>query len=431
MKGKGFWYPLDNAAKIFPAVSNKEVTYVFRISVVLKHKIHIKSLFSAVLTIEKRFPYYRVILKKGFFWYYLESSRLATPVEFDHDVPCRKFTKDGLLMRVLAADNRISVEFSHLLTDGGGAMEYFKTLLAQYFINRGIEVPSDFKYMDPSGKPDPAEFEDDYNRFFKADVPVNARRSKAYHLPLPLNQKPRFGVLSAKIPIAALKDKAREKGVNITVYLTAVYLHAIQQIWENPELNRRKKKTGKLGIQIPVNLRNSYPSITMRNFSLFVMPEIDPGLGHYTFDEIVKTVFHQMQLETDTRLINKIISRNVGSERKIIVRAIPLFIKDPVLRINHRTMGSSQYSGVLSNLGRIHFPSQMLEHIDSLMVISPPPNKMIRVSCGMIGFNEQISITFGNITRSRELEKNFFRFLTGEKIPVTITYNRNCHDECV
>jgi len=67
MKGKGFWYPLDNAAKIFPAVSNKEVTYVFRISVVLKHKIHIKSLFSAVLTIEKRFPYYRVILKKGFF----------------------------------------------------------------------------------------------------------------------------------------------------------------------------------------------------------------------------------------------------------------------------------------------------------------------------------------------------------------------------
>ncbi|MFA5444222.1 MAG: hypothetical protein WC128_06380 [Bacteroidales bacterium] len=431
MKGKGFWYPLDNAAKIFPAVSNSEVTYVFRISVVLKHKIHIKSLFSAVRTIEKRFPYYHVILKKGFFWYYLESSRLPTPVVHDHDVPCRKFAKDSLLMRVLAADNRISVEFSHLLTDGGGAMEYFKTLLAQYFLNRDIEVPPDFKYVEPSENPDPAEFEDDYNRFFNADIPVNARRPKAYHLPFLLNQKPRFGVLSATIPVAALKEKAKEKGVNITVYLTAVYLNAIQQIWENPEFNRRKKKTGKLSIQIPVNLRNVYPSKTMRNFSLFVMPEIDPGLGHYTFDEIVKTVFHQMQLETDTRLINKIISRNVGSERKILVRAIPLFIKDPILRVNHRTMGSSQYSGVLSNLGIIRFPSSMLTHIESLMVISPPPNKMIKVSCGMIGFNEHISITFGNISRSRELEKNFFRFLTGEKIPVAITYNRNCHDECV
>jgi hypothetical protein len=94
-------------------------------------------------------------------------------------------------------------------------------------------------------------------------------------------------------------------------------------------------------------------------------------------------------------------------------------------------MGSSQYSGVLSNLGIIRFPSSMLTHIESLMVISPPPNKMIKVSCGMIGFNEHISITFGNISRSRELEKNFFRFLTGEKIPIAITYNRNCHDECV
>jgi NRPS condensation-like uncharacterized protein len=431
MRGKGFWYPLDNAAKIFPAVSNSEVTYVFRISVVLKHKIHIKSLFSAVRTIEKRFPYYHVTLKKGFFWYYLESSRLPTPVEFDHDVPCRKFAKDGLLMRVLASDNRLSVEFSHLLTDGGGAMEYFKTLLAQYFVNRDIEIPPDFTYTDPAEKPDPAEFEDDYNRFFKEDIPANARRPKAYHLPFPLNQKPRFGILSATIPVAALKEKAREKGVNITIYLTAVYLYAIQQIWENPALNRRKKKPGKLSIQIPVNLRKSYPSKTMRNFSLFVMPEIDPGLGHYTFDEIVKTVFHQMQLETDTRLINKIISRNVGSERKIVVRAIPLFIKDRVLRINHRTMGCSQYSGVLSNLGMVRFPASMIAHIESLMVISPPPNKMIRVSCGMLGFNEQITITFGNITRSRELEKNFFRFLTGEKIPVAITYNRNCHDECV
>lgn len=431
MKGKGFWYPLDNAAKIFPAVTNDEVTCVFRISVILKHKVHIKSLFRAVRSLEKRFPYYHVTLKKGFFWYYLESSNLLTPLIFDYNVPCRKFEKDDLLMRVLAADNRISVEFSHLLADGGGAMEYFKVLLAQYFMHREIEVPADFQYMDPKGDPDPGEFEDDYNRFFKENIPVNSRRPKAYHIPFLLNQKPRFGVLSATIPLASLKEKAKEKGVNLTVYLTAVYLYAIQQIWENPAVNRRKKQTGKISIQIPVNLRNTYPSKTMRNFSLFVMPEIDPGLGHYTFDEIVKTVYHQLQLETDTRLINKIISRNVGSERKIIVRAIPLFIKDPILRINHRTMGSSQYSGVLSNLGRIHFPSQMFDHIESLMVIAPPPGKMIRVNCGMIGLNEKIVITFGNITYSRELEKNFFRFLTGEKIPVTITYNRNCHDECV
>ncbi len=169
----------------------------------------------------------------------------------------------------------------------------------------------------------------------------------------------------------------------------------------------------------------------MRNFSLFVMPEIDRRLGHYTFDEILKSVFHQMQLETDVKLVNKILSRNVGSERNIIVRAIPLFIKNPILRMNFKKMGCSQYTGVLSNLGGIHFPPPMMEHIESVMVVPPPPNKLTKVSCGIIGFNNLITITFGNITRSRELERNFFRFLTSENIPVTITYNRNCHDECL
>jgi len=51
----------------------------------------------------------------------------------------------------------------------------------------------------------------------------------------------------------------------------------------------------------------------MRNFSLFVTPEIDFRLGKYSFEEILKIVYHKMQVETDEKLINKIISRNVGS----------------------------------------------------------------------------------------------------------------------
>ena len=431
MHDQAFWYPLDNAAKIFPAVISDEITSVFRFSVVLRHKVHISSLFAAVRTIESRFPYYKVLLKRGFFWYYLESACFLTPVVVDDRMPCRRFDKEGPLLRILVADNRISAEFSHMLTDGGGAQEFVKTLLAQYFINRGIEVPPDFTYMDPSGKPDPEEFEDAYNRFFKENIPVNTRRPKAFHLPFPFNRKPRLGIITATLPVSALKEKAREKQVNLTVYLAAVYFYAIQQIFEDPALPRRKKKTGKICIQIPINTRNLYPSKTMRNFSLFVMPEIDRRLGHYTFDEILESVFHQMQLETDVKLVNKILSRNVGSERNIIVRAIPLFIKNPILRMNFKKMGCSQYTGVLSNLGGIHFPPPMMEHIESVMVVPPPPNKLTKVSCGIIGFNNLITITFGNITRSRELERNFFRFLTSENIPVTITYNRNCHDECL
>ena len=44
-----FWFTLDNAAKIFPAVITKEVTSVFRLTVVLNHPVKIKSLQRAVL----------------------------------------------------------------------------------------------------------------------------------------------------------------------------------------------------------------------------------------------------------------------------------------------------------------------------------------------------------------------------------------------
>jgi hypothetical protein len=164
-----------------------------------------------------------------------------------------------------------------------------------------------------------------------------------------------------------------------------------------------------------------YPSKTMRNFSLFVMPEIDLRLGHYSFDEILKTVHHQIQLETDEKLINKILSRNVGSERKMVIRGIPLFIKSLALRMNYYSLGSNQYSGVLSNLGRPNFPPEIADQIEYLQVIAPPPNKLIKTNCGIIGFKDQLIVTFGNISYSKELEKRFFRFLSQQGINVRLT----------
>src|SRR6187397_369592 len=90
----------------------------------------------------------------------------------------------------------------------------------------------------------------------------------------------------------------------------------------------------------------------MRNFSLFVTPEIDLSLGAYSFEEIVKTVHHIMQLETDKKLINKMIARNVGAERNIWLKNTPLFIKSLILYLTYTSAGPSLYSGVITNLGK-------------------------------------------------------------------------------
>jgi NRPS condensation-like uncharacterized protein len=167
-----------------------------------------------------------------------------------------------------------------------------------------------------------------------------------------------------------------------------------------------------------------YPTVTMRNFTLFVMPEIDLRLGHYSFDEIVKTVYHQMQLETDKKLVNKILALHVGSERKLLIRSIPLFVKSFFMKIISIMMGSSQYSGVLTNMGGIQFPVQIAEQIDCLIVTPPPPNKLIKVGCGIIGFNDKLVICFDNITKTKEFEQRFIQFLVGEGMHIKITTNK-------
>lgn len=420
-KDEPFWTPLDNAAKIFPAIRSREHTTVVRFTAVLKERVVVKHLITAVKKSEKRFPYFNVCLKKGVFWYYLEQINRATIIEPDRGMPCKAFSpKDQLLFRIVVYNNRISAEFSHILTDGYGITSYLKYILVHYFNEMGVPrsdesvVPG---FLESMGD----EFEDAYNRYFKENIPTVIRQPKAFHLPFPLRQKPRFDVLLAITAVDALKRKADEKKVSLTDYLVSVYLWVLQEIIDELRTQNLPVRNKIARIQVPINLRNIYPTATMRNFSLFVMPEIDLRLGHYSFDEILKIVYHKMQLETDEKLINKILSRNVGGERKLLVRGIPLLIKSIVLNFKYYSEGADQYSGVLTNMGKISLPQTVSDRIDYFVLTPPPPNTKLKINCGVVGFGNKLVLSFGNITGSKDLEKRFIRFLTREGIKVKIT----------
>ncbi len=419
-----FWFTLDNAAKIFPAIITKEITAVFRLSVILKNPVKIKALRKAVLFAEKRFPYFRVQLKEGFFWFYLEHLPKHIPIEVDDNNCCRKFPKGGLLIRIRVKNTRISIEFSHILTDGSGAFEFFKTILVKYSMGCGTEVPKEYHFSDLTGLASEEEYEDAYKRYFKEEIPPMLKRSKAFHLPYSLKAKPRLTITNVNLSLKEIKQAADTKGVSITIYLVSVYLFALQEIYESLNTVSKYKMNKRLRIQVPINLRKIFPSKTMRNFSLFVMPEIDMRLGHYTFDEIIKAVYHQIQLETDEKLINKNISRNVGSEKKLYVRGIPLFLKSLILRIKYYSLGTSQYSGVITNLGKIELPVETSKLIDYFVVTPPPPNKMLKITCGVIGFGDKLVLSFANITSSKKFEETFVQFMIDQNLTVELGVNK-------
>lgn len=414
------WFRLDNAAKIYPVIKDRELTAVFRVGVALRQRVKGRQFRQAVQELEDRFPYYKVKLRTGFFWYYLEPDDQPIAVEADTEIPCRAFEKNELMFRILVRENRISVEFSHILTDGTGALEFLKTLLAVYLEKCGLPgMPAEVPHLRAHNDPHPDESSDAYSRYFERMDAKPVKIPAAFHVPFRLKTSPRFDVLKAVVPTAAIVKAARTYNVSLTEYLTAVYLYSLQQIHDAlPDI---RKRTGKkiIRIEVPVNLRRVFPSLTMRNFSLYVMPEIDLRLGKYTFEEIVKTVYHQLQLETDKKLISKMISRNVSVERNAFIRSIPLVIKSLIISKLY-TLGTRQYSGVVTNLGKINLGKEVNALIDKFVFIPPPPNRVLKVNCAVAGFEDQLVMAFGNITRSRELERIFLTFLVQQGIPVKI-----------
>jgi NRPS condensation-like uncharacterized protein len=373
----------------------------------------------------QRFPYFSVSLGSGIFWPFLEYINKPPRIQVDEEIPCTAFAinrKDEPLYRVLIKANMISVEFTHILTDGGGGVEYLKSLLYTYLTIAGKEITSPGDIMLPGSPVSEEEFEDGYNRFFQK-LPPPSKLVKAWHLPFKLNEKPRFRVLRAELKVGEIVEVSRKYEVSVTEYIVSVYFQALQKIFFAANRKDRKKINRVLRIEVPVNMRKKFPTRTMRNFSLFVLPELDVRLGEYSFEEICRSVHHQLQIITDIKQISRFLSSNVSYEKLLIVRIMPLFIKKLATAAIYRSLAAKRWSGMVTNLGKVSLPEEMEELVESIEIIPPPPNTKVKSGCAMVTYKNRLRICFCNVTQSNELEMNFFRHLTVAGIHVRILNN--------
>ena len=421
------WLKLDNAAKLFPAIMSGELTSVFRITAFLKKPVKFSAIREAVEITSRRFPYFSVSLGSGLFWYYLEYNCQLPRIQTEEETPCTAFAarrKNEPLYRILVKENRISVEFIHILTDGGGAFEYLKSMLYTYFRLDGQIINSTEGIILPESPITDGEMEDGYNRFFRKRIPPPGKLTRAWHLPFSLNEKPRLKVIRSEIALDKLLEIAKSYNVSVTEYVVSVYLFSLQKIYLEEKEKVKKQNRGVLRIEVPVNLRKKFPSKTMRNFSLFVLPEIDLRLGVYSFNEILKIVNYQLQTGADVKQIIRFLSQNVGHEKSLFIRVLPLFIKSMAISAVYRRLGSNQCSGIMTNLGSVKLPEEMENLIDSFEVVPTPPNTHVKISCGMVTFRNLLRLNFCNISGSTRLEMHFLRHLTGSGIPVKVLNNK-------
>ena len=420
---KETWYPLDLSAIVYPTLQRKDFSSVYRLSVLLKEKIQPDILQKAVDLSLPRFPTYKVAMRKGLFWRFLEPNNRPGPfVQKDvrnFCMPMSFKTKGRWLIRIYYHDCRIALEAHHSLGDGTGGMHLLHTITAVYLRLLGHEIPNKYMVLDIENTPHPEETEDAYLRYSNAKHRPPRPMEKTYRIRGTKEPFFTFQVIDGIMSVKEVMNVAAHYKCTITEYLNAVLLYALLK----KQQEDKPYKELPVKIAMPVNLRRFFPSKTLRNFITMIYPSIDPRLGDYTFEEIIKQVHHYMRYYINDKFLRGDITTNAATQQNPIIRVVPLFIKDLVVRTFYKKVQDLNSSAGLTNMGAIKVPEEMIPFIERFDIYMGIPFSP-RTNCAIISFQDILTINFASCIKETDVEKHFFTKLIEDGIHVTIESNR-------
>ncbi|MDE7057318.1 MAG: alcohol acetyltransferase, partial [Lachnospiraceae bacterium] len=108
----------------------------------------------------------------------------------------------------------------------------------------------------------------------------------------------------------------------------------------------------------------------------------------------------------------------------LLIRIVPLFVKDIVVRQFYKRVQDKQSSAGLTNLGIVEVPEEMRAHVERFEVLMGQPFSA-RTNCAVVSYGNTISISFASSIVEADVERLFFRKLVQEGIHVKIETNRN------
>ena len=418
------WFKLDNAAKIYPASHSKSWSNLFRVSATLHEEVDLKVLDQAVKNTIPRFPSIAARLAEGLFWYYLRPVEELPGIMSEYSYPLAYMTKKEMktcAFRVIVYRKRIAIEIFHALTDGTGGLIFLKSLIAEYLeLKHNIEIPCENGILSRKERPKHYETEDS---FLKNAAPVKETRkdTNAWKIDGTPEEDSFLNITNFQLSSDKIVALAKEKKVSVNTYLAAIIMKAILNLEFDLVHNPKKLKPVKL--LIPINLRPIFNSRTLRNFALYTIPELDPRLGDYSLDEIISIVHHKVGTYATSKNMAKMIETNVADERKMVLRLVPLFIKNIVMKMVFNSVGEKKSCLSFSNLGIIQIPENMRSYIERIDFILGP-QAQAPYNCSAYTYNNILNVTFSRNIKESRLETYFFRELQALGIEATVQSNQ-------
>lgn len=411
------WRRLDNSAKIFPLSSSRKYSSVFRISAVMKEKVIPSSLEKAVNGALSKFIFFKVRLKKGFFWYYFEYNDKKVVIEEEKDYPCKyidQITNNDYLFKVTYFDKKINIDIFHSLTDGNSAIQFFKEIVYQYI---EIVYANDFKNALRTDRKFDYNIEDSYLKNYNKKAKNNIKSKKAYILK---GRKIPFDAIRATheiLDLTKLKEITKQKGVTMTQYLTAVL---IQSIYKG---NMKQKENNRpIKICVPVNLKKYFRSKTLSNFFSYITVTADGNkIDYNNLDDILKLVKNDFENLLKPEEIMKTMSLNVKLGNNFFIRIIPLFLKQIFVRLSYLEI-RKYTTTTLSNIGRIGIIAEYQKYIEQFLFLIAP-ERVEKIKCSTCSYGDKMFFTFTSVLMPTNIEKEFKAILEEQGISVEIESN--------
>lgn len=410
------WYRLDNAATIVPSSAHGADTRVFRIACELKENADPEILQEALDRTVKKFPYLLSVLRKGFFWYYLDSREIRPVVEEESFPACSPLYFEGrknLLFRVVYYRRRISLEMFHVLSDGSGAFIFFKALLTKYLslkYHLELSETQEEKASDAARTAD--AFKDYYDREKKGLKQLKAMAlHRAYRIRGDLDENLLPHLVEGTVPAGRFLQEAKKRGVTVGVLTTGIYIAAVID-----EMSAEDKKRP-IVVSVPVDLRKYYPTETIRNF--FGVINISYNAGHYDgnpesiLDEVKESFREQLSPEK----ISQVMNSYEELEHNLAIKMFPLAIKDiGTNRLN--LLASMGVTSTMSNLGVVRMP-EAEPYITKFSAFMTAPSEQICI----VTYGD--SMVFGEVSActTHEVMLHFFRRIAAMGIPVEVATN--------
>lgn len=380
----------------------------FRLIANLFDDINLEILQKTVDLVVPRFPMYTVTMNKK--WNsivdYCSKKMKIKIIEYTSEFLPFDIYSGEPLFRILYGKKLICVEMYHTLGDANGCLALLNSTLSCYFQLLGKEfdktniIEYDSEYTEE-------EFEDGYLKHAAKEKALISNTISLFNKSFKLNCNSfpnRKGIVNVySFNSNLLKAVANNKNLTVQEYLVTALCSTFNKIKDQYKSNKIVR------IQMAIDLRKRFECKTLRNFvstTQFETKSIDDDIISQEFKKHIAIATNEKQLKA---FMWRAVSLMHG-----VLRFLPRFIGNFLLKIGDKILGEKANSTSLSNLGIVKNDLKKCGVISYEFIEGTPLYIPFLVS--VISYNNVCNIVFSKNTNDHTFEQHFLQKLEQDNI---------------